>query len=98
MDAHWLNWLPDATCPPPAAVGLGQISMPDDHSKPPACADSLVCGRKMTIAPENFYPAEDQGRVIYFCTQFCLETFRADPERFYIAHSRSKDTPNNRKS
>jgi len=66
--------------------------MPDDP-KPSAPADSLVCGRKMTTAPENFYPAEYQGRVIYFCTQFCLETFRADPDRFYIAHSRSKYMP-----
>jgi YHS domain-containing protein len=68
--------------------------MPDDPkpSAPPS-DESLVCGRKMTTAPENFYPAEYQGRVIYFCTHFCLETFNADPERFYAAHSRSKDTP-----
>jgi YHS domain-containing protein len=68
--------------------------MPDDRM-PPAqpSTENLVCGRKMTIAPENYYPAEYQGRVIYFCTHFCLETFIADPERFYIAHSRSGDTP-----
>lgn len=45
----------------------------------------------MTIPPENYYRAEYQGRAIYFCTEFCLESFRADPERFYIAHSRRKD-------
>jgi YHS domain-containing protein len=56
--------------------------------QPPA---SLVCGRVMTIAAENYYPAEYQGRIIYFCTEFCLEAFRADPDRFYSAHSRRKD-------
>lgn len=45
----------------------------------------------MTTAPENYYPAEYQGRTIYFCTSFCLETFNADPERFYNAHSKKKD-------
>jgi len=44
----------------------------------------------MTTAPENYYTAEYQGQVIYFCTSFCLEAFNADPERFYNAHSRSK--------
>jgi YHS domain-containing protein len=53
--------------------------------------EDLVCGRKMTIPAENYYQAVYQGRVIHFCTEFCLETFRADPERFYIAHSRRKD-------
>jgi YHS domain-containing protein len=51
----------------------------------------LVCGRKMTISAENFYCADFQGRKIYFCTKFCLETFLADPERFYNAHSRKKE-------
>ena len=54
-------------------------------------ARSLVCGRAMTTAPEHYYPAMYQGRVIYFCTEFCLDAFRADPDRFYIAHSRKKN-------
>jgi YHS domain-containing protein len=54
----------------------------------------LVCGRDMTIPAENYYHAEYQGRRIYFCTEFCLETFRADPERFYNAHSRRKGNSN----
>lgn len=49
----------------------------------------LVCGRTMTIAPENYIRAEYQGRVIYFCTEFCLDAFNADPDRFYKAHSQS---------
>jgi YHS domain-containing protein len=50
-----------------------------------------VCGREMT-ADIAWYPhAEYQGRTIHFCTEFCLEAFEADPERFYIAHSRKKD-------
>jgi YHS domain-containing protein len=43
----------------------------------------------MTTAPENYYPAEYQGRTIYFCTEFCLDAFKADHDRFYIAHSKS---------
>ena len=57
----------------------------------PDPAQTLVCGRNMTIPSKYFYQAEYQGRTIYFCTEFCLETFRADPDRFYIAHSRKKD-------
>jgi len=69
----------------PEGINLpGQIA-PGNH---------LVCGRIMTIAPENYYHAEYQGRDIYFCTEFCLEAFRADPERFYNAHSRRKDIQN----
>lgn len=45
----------------------------------------------MTIPPENYYRAEYQGRTIYFCTEFCLESFNADPDRFYKAHSTQKD-------
>ncbi len=45
----------------------------------------------MTAPLENYYTAEYQGRTIYFCTEFCLETFNADPDRFYVAHSRKKD-------
>ncbi len=43
----------------------------------------------MTNAPENYYPAEYQGRAVYFCTSFCLDAFRADPDRFFAAHSRA---------
>jgi YHS domain-containing protein len=49
-----------------------------------------VCGREMTTAPENYYAAEYQGQTIYFCTSFCLDAFNADPERFYLAHSKNK--------
>lgn len=69
--------------------------MPDNEpASPPAQLNpeaSLVCGRKMTTAPENYSRAEYQGRVIHFCTEFCLEAFRADPDRFFSAHSRRKD-------
>jgi YHS domain-containing protein len=52
-----------------------------------------VCHRTMTTAPENYYRAEYQGRTIYFCTVFCLDTFNADPDRFYAAHSRIHPDP-----
>lgn len=53
---------------------------------PPA---RLVCGREMTTAPENYSPAQYRGRRIHFCTEFCLDAYNADPERFYAAHSRN---------
>lgn len=49
----------------------------------------LVCGRRMTVAPENYFAALRQAQPIYFCTSFCLQAYQADPERFYRAHSRS---------
>jgi YHS domain-containing protein len=64
---------------------------PESPTPEPEPENTLVCGRNMTIPAENYYPAEYQGRTIYFCTQFCLETFHADPDRFYAAHSRKKD-------
>lgn len=58
---------------------------------PDAPLPKTVCGRAMT-ADILWYPrTEYQGRVIYFCTEFCLEAFRADPDRFYKAHSQQKD-------
>lgn len=53
-----------------------------------------VCGRTIHNDPHYYASAEYQGRVIHFCTQFCLEAFRADQHRFYAAHSRSKLTGN----
>ncbi len=51
---------------------------------------TTVCHRLMT-ADVDWYPhAEYKGRTIYFCTEFCLEAFNADPERFYLAHSKVK--------
>ena len=51
---------------------------------------TTVCQRVMT-ADVDWYPhAEYKGRTIYFCTEFCLEAFNADPQRFYLAHSKVK--------
>jgi hypothetical protein len=36
----------------------------------------------------SWYPHTTfQERVIYFCTETCLDAFNADPDRFYAAHS-----------
>ena len=71
--------------------------MPDTpDEKPPAPAETpnrleMVCGRVISGGTASFYhPTEYQGRLIYFCTEFCLEAFLADRERFYAAHSRKK--------
>jgi YHS domain-containing protein len=68
--------------------------MPADETPPTPArkpVHATVCHRIMTVESDWYPQAEYQGRTIYFCTEFCLETFRADPERFYIAHSRRKD-------
>ena len=46
-----------------------------------------VCGRMLTTDPANYPQAVYQGKVIYFCTEYCLDAYNADPERFYRAHS-----------
>jgi YHS domain-containing protein len=59
---------------------------------PEAPLPKTVCGRKMT-ADVVWYPqARYQNRTIYFCTEFCLDAFEADPDRFYTAH-REKQVP-----
>ena len=58
---------------------------------PDAPLTRTVCGREMT-ADIAWYPhAEYQGKVIYFCTEYCLEAFMADPDRFFDAHSRKNN-------
>jgi hypothetical protein len=46
-----------------------------------------VCKRVFRANPYYFPSAEYHGKIIYFCTETCLEAFLADPERFYYAHS-----------
>jgi YHS domain-containing protein len=39
----------------------------------------------------SWYPhASYQGRIIYFCTEICLDAFMADPDRFFTAHKEKK--------
>ncbi len=71
--------------------------MPEQPESPSYIPLRTVCGREMTTAPENYYPAEYQGRIIYFCTSFCLDAFCADPERFYAAHSLKKFIPDGKR-
>jgi len=65
--------------------------MPDEEIEQPLVRKQVhaaVCHRVMTADLEWYPHAEYQGRTIYFCTEFCLEAFLADPDRFYAAHSR----------
>lgn len=49
-----------------------------------------VCKRVISADPAYFPRAEYRGKVIYFCTESCLNAFLADPERFYGVHSRPR--------
>ncbi len=61
--------------------------MSPEQPQTPATSPRLVCGRTMTSTGCN--AANYREQTIYFCTEFCLEAFHADPDRFYQAHSRS---------
>jgi YHS domain-containing protein len=53
---------------------------------PCSISPKTVCGREMT-AEISWYPqALYQNRIIYFCTEICLDAFKADPDRFITAH------------
>ena len=68
--------------------------MPDTPPAPPPIPSfDTVCGRTIHNNPRYYTSAEYQGRIIRFCTEFCFESFRADPDRFYAAHSKKK-SPN----
>lgn len=64
--------------------------MSPDQPQAPSASPRLVCGRIMTSVSRN--AANYREQTIYFCTEFCLEAFHADPDRFYQAHSRSAKT------
>jgi len=68
------------------AMKENRVEAGQEATPPPA-----VCGRAMTTDIDWYPRAEYQDRTIYFCTEFCLEAFKADPDRFYIAHSQKKD-------
>jgi YHS domain-containing protein len=52
-----------------------------------------VCHRTITGDRAYFPKAEYQGRTIYFCTDYCLNAFLSDPQRFFPAHSRRRVDP-----
>lgn len=60
--------------------------MSPEQPQAPSASPRLVCGRTMTSVSRN--AANYREQTIYFCTEFCLEAFQADPDRFYQAHSR----------
>ena len=62
--------------------------MSDERVEPNS--PQMVCRRILAGDPARRKSAEYQGRTIYFCTGFCLEAFLADPDRFYLAHSRPR--------
>jgi YHS domain-containing protein len=47
----------------------------------------MVCGRAIQSDSRYCPFAEYRGKVIYFCTEFCLNAFISDPDRFYAVHS-----------
>jgi YHS domain-containing protein len=48
----------------------------------------MVCGRCITGDPDFFPQAEYRGQTVYFCTDFCLNAFISDPDRFHAVHSK----------
>ncbi|HTX90290.1 MAG TPA: hypothetical protein VMC09_03650 [Anaerolineales bacterium] len=62
------------------------------ESKPPSGLP-MICGRNIDGDPAYFPNAKYQGQAVYFCTQFCLNAFAADPDRFYLAHRKKGTDP-----
>lgn len=52
-----------------------------------------ICQRPIPAGPQYYPQAEHQGKVLYFCTQACLDAFLLDPERFLIVHSHKAGEP-----
>ncbi len=47
----------------------------------------MACGRVIHGDPRYCPFAEYRGRVVYFCTDYCLNAFISDPDRFHAVHS-----------
>ena len=58
-----------------------------DRLNPP----QTVCGRTIESDPAYFPCAKFRGRLLYFCTEACLEAFHKDPERFLEVHRPATD-------
>lgn len=64
---------------------------PSEGAAPEPNKLQMVCGRSIIGGTAAFYfPTEFEGKLIYFCTEFCYEAFLADRERFFAAHSKKK--------
>jgi YHS domain-containing protein len=65
--------------------------LPSDEMISAETSDSTrfhtVCKRVFRANPDYIPSAEYHGKIIYFCTESCLEAFLADSERFFCAHS-----------
>jgi YHS domain-containing protein len=50
-----------------------------------------LCGRIFYDTDPQYFPrVEYRGRMIYLCTESCLDAFLADPDIFYKVHRNSE--------
>lgn len=73
---------------------MPQIEPPGSQQLPPD--QPMVCGRSIQGDLAYIPKGEYNGKVILFCTEFCWRAYRADPHRFYAAHSRVRSGGVNR--
>jgi YHS domain-containing protein len=71
----------------------GQSQIENEDQAIPPREPKTVCGREMTTDSDWYPKAEYEGRIIHFCTEVCLDAFRADPDRFYAAHGKKQIKP-----
>ena len=65
-------------------------AQPSQRREPDGVLD-LVCG--MTIAPADAVGTLDhRGHIYYFCSESCLEQFRADPAKFVDPQRKTEST------
>jgi YHS domain-containing protein len=66
--------------------------IPETESKASRPTFVALCGRVFRSDPEFFPQAEYRGCTIYLCTEFCLDAFLSDPDRFVAAHKKKRET------
>jgi YHS domain-containing protein len=52
----------------------------------------MVCSRAVAGDARYFPQREYKGRTLYFCTDYCLNAFLEDPERFLAAHRKKRQS------
>lgn len=57
------------------------------NNKPGEYEFVTLCGRKFSAEVEYFPRAVFKSRTVIFCTDACLNAFKADPEIFYKSHT-----------
>lgn len=68
---------------------MNKMGESQEHSPDATQRVKMLCGMRVISDPALCNPVRYRDRIYYFCNQFCLEAFQADPEGFSRAHKGS---------